>query len=180
MLRKNLMICVTVFAAQLGVLVQTVFGILVALAALLLQLEKKPYKSDFLDLLETWSLICCIITLLLGIMLVASSLGNAPYSESLVTAISLMVVLLHACYILFWFINFVPQVKPSATTLMLLLSCLVTTVNIVRSGAGSEIVRGSRARLRMAAESAADEIAADGEGGNPPRVTVPCSLARTR
>jgi hypothetical protein len=180
MLRKNLMICVTVFAAQLGVLVQTVFGILVALAALLLQLEKKPYKSDFLDLLETWSLICCIVTLVLGIMLVASSLGNAPYSESLVTAISLMVVLLHACYILFWFINFVPQVKPFAITLMLLLSCLVTTVSIVRSGAGSEIVRGSRARLRMAAESAADEIAADGEGGNPPRVTVPCSLVRTR
>jgi amino acid transporter len=111
MLRKNLMICVTVFAAQLGVLVQTVFGILVALVALLLQLEKKPYKSDLLDTLETWSLLCCIITLLLGVMLVASSLGNATYSESLVTTISMIVVLLHACYIIFWFINFVPQAR---------------------------------------------------------------------
>jgi membrane-associated HD superfamily phosphohydrolase len=113
MLRKNLMICVTVFAAQYGIIAQTVFGILVCFVALLLQLEKKPYKSDLLDALETWSLICCIATLQLGMMLVAShdGFGNAQYSEALVTTISLVLVLLHVCYMLFWFISFVPQAR---------------------------------------------------------------------
>ncbi len=105
------MICVTVFAAQYGVITQTVFGILACLVALVLQLEKKPYKSDLLDTLETASLICCIATLQLGLLLVASHLGDAQYSEAMVAGISVLLVVLHACYILCWLIYFVPQAR---------------------------------------------------------------------
>ncbi len=105
------MICVTVFTAQYGIIAQTVFGILVCFVALVLQLEKKPYKSDLLDALETGSLICCITTLLLGILLVGYRLGDAPYSVPLVTVISVLVVLLHATYILCWFRYFVPHAR---------------------------------------------------------------------
>jgi hypothetical protein len=105
------MICVSVFAAQFGVLVQTVLAVLVCVIALVLQLEKRPYKSELLDAFETASLICCIVTLQLGIMLVASKMGDAPYSELLAMAISVLVVLLHACYTLAWLVYFVPAAR---------------------------------------------------------------------
>ena len=105
------MILVSVFAAQFGVLVQTVLAVLVCVVALVLQLEKRPYKSELLDAFETASLICCIVTLQLGIMLVASKMGDAPYSELLAMAISVLVVLLHACYTLAWLVYFVPAAR---------------------------------------------------------------------
>ena len=145
MLRKNLMIGVSVFAAQYGVITQTVFGIIVCLVALVLQLEKKPYKSNLLDALETASLICCIATLQLGLLLVASSLGNAQYSGTTITAISVFLVVLHACYILAWFVYFVPeawkmsgQVGQNAALLRRL---------------GDKVLRRSRTRLSMDADS---------------------------
>ena len=145
MLRKNLMIGVTVFAAQYGVITQTVVGIIVCFVALVLQLEKKPYKSNLLDALETASLICCIATLQLGLLLVASSLGDAQYSGTTITAISVFLVVLHACYILAWFIYFVPeawkmsgQVGQNAALLRRL---------------GDKVLRRSRTRLSMDADS---------------------------
>ena len=70
-------------------------------------------KSKLMDALETASLICCITTLLLGIMLIASmlKLGDAPRSESLTTVISMLVIIMHACYIIAWFVYFVPAAR---------------------------------------------------------------------
>ena len=135
------MICVTVFAAQYGVITQTVFGILVCLVALVLQLEKKPYKSELLDTLETASLICCIATLQLGLLLVAFHLGDAQYSEAMVAGISVLLVVLHACYILCWFIYFVPQARQ--------MSGQVVQNSEWLQRVGDKVLRRSRSKLSM-------------------------------
>jgi hypothetical protein len=67
MIRKTLMIILTVYLKDYPIPVRVLFGSLLIVFFLVLHVKYEPFDDDDLDSLETWSLLCSFLTLFLGL-----------------------------------------------------------------------------------------------------------------
>jgi len=76
MMRKIVVVCVTVFLTPLGPMTEALSGLVVAGMALILQLKCIPFIDDDLNLLESMSLYATVITLVCGLFFYSHELDD--------------------------------------------------------------------------------------------------------